>query len=94
MELVGDKMEKQFAVVEIIWEDACSSDVMTTPEKEDLHLLLTKSVGYLIRKNKTSITIATALHPDNHGTFTIKGTLIIPMDIVRKINYLKERKDK
>jgi hypothetical protein len=91
MELVGGKMEKKFPIVKILWHDACSSD-HTAKLGDDFFILATESVGFLIKKNKDMLTIVTNVNPNNNGYVTFRGTMSIPMGMVRKIIYLKESK--
>ncbi len=90
-EWVFDINPDKLIPVEVEWADAHSSmEDATITELENMGILITKSVGYLMANNKEKVVLASMLYGTNALDETImKHYQVIPKGMVRKIIYLK-----
>jgi len=77
--------------VEVEWVDAQSSlEPKTISELEEQPLYLTKSCGYLIKKDKDKVVLAFMLFGETiNGELIMKHYQVIPIKMVKKIRGLK-----
>jgi len=85
------KLDKRVKIVEVEWADAQSSlDAMPISELEKQEPALTKSCGYLMKKDKKKIVLAFMIFGTNfEGEVLMKHYQIIPMKMIKKIKALK-----
>lgn len=73
--------------VRVFWGDACSCSKWHQHNEEDDSVMKVCSVGYLISKNKKTITLALNIAPEENDL--ISDCVTIPMSWVTKIESLK-----
>lgn len=73
----------KFKIVEVKWEDTCSSDPWTR-SKDVLERLDCVTVGYLLKRDKSAIHLAASLNESGQRSSTWR----IPAGMVRKVRVL------
>lgn len=76
-------------IVEVTWEDACSSDPWTR-SREVLDRLTCVTVGYLLKRDKEAIHLAASLNEGGQRSSTWR----IPAGMIRKVRVLDRVKHK
>lgn len=76
-------MAVRFKIVEVIWEDACSSDPWTR-SREVLDRLNCVTVGYLLKRDAEALHLAASLNESGQRSSTWR----IPVGMVRKVRVL------
>lgn len=90
-------MNKEYAIVEVEWEDAMSSlDTMSISDMEKQEAPLSHSAGYLIKQDKKKVVLAFMTFGQNilDGDMIMKHYQIIPKGMIKKIKYLERKKQK
>jgi len=72
-------------LIYIEWYDACSSSGWNSPDKLDYTALLVKTVGWLLKEEKNTISIVHS-NAENHD---VMGLVTIPKGWIKKRKYLK-----
>jgi hypothetical protein len=81
----------KFPIVEVEWLDAQHGSGITQTIEELIKCepLITSSVGYLIFKNKEKLILSMMMF----GEELSKHDQLIPIGMVKRINYLKEKEN-
>jgi hypothetical protein len=81
------KSESDFKIVIVKWGDACTiNETMKVSEAKEEDLYLRESVGFLVKKGKTKITLSMTY---DHADDNVDVITIIPRSWVKEIIELK-----
>lgn len=85
--MVKPKTESAFKIVIVKWSDACTiNETMPIEDAREEELYLRESVGFLVRKGKTKITLSMTY---DHKDKNVDVITIIPRAWVKEIIELK-----
>ena len=82
-----DLTKIQYPIVEVLWFDAQSSlDPISLEDLDDSKIILTKSVGYLMKNDSKKVIISGMIF----GEHLLKHYQIIPKRMVKRIKVIRK----